>query len=193
MIYIPIYFKTVYSLDSASGYYLCTSCPPDFNGTPGELLITQQQNVSRQVSSDLIIRERSKTLPTDSASDTEQPKRFSLFAGLLPTQFVDLYDGSILANRYSVKRRKDYLNARLFPSDGYLILLYFPGWHPYPNDRSPLHSGGCTSWFILTQLNSSESTAPNRRVCSHSHRFVRGVEPGNRPLFLCFAESKYSI
>jgi len=135
MMCIPVYFKAVYSLDSVSGYYLLTNCPPGFTRTPDELLI--RQHIGRQIISDLTLRGRSNLTASNSHSDSKQDESFSFFAGLLPTQYVDIYDATILTNKYVGKRRKDYMIARLTPSIGKLTLLYIPGWHPYPNDRTP--------------------------------------------------------
>lgn len=136
MIWIPVYFRTVYDLDRERGRYLLTICPPGFIRTPAKLIVEGRQSDTIRADADLILRGPETEKGTDTTANGTPKRQSKFFTGLLPSDFTDVYDGNVLTKGRESKRVKNYLLIRFTPDAGRLTLLYFPGWRPYPNDRA---------------------------------------------------------
>ena len=148
MIWIPAYFKTVYDLNRERGRYVLTICPPGFTRTPDELLVEQRQSDVIRADADLILRgvkTEAVTTPTAEGVGGRAKRQNQFFTGLLPTGYVNVYDGNVLTKQkigrakndwLKDKTVKNYLLIRFSPDASTLTLLYFPGYRPYPNDRT---------------------------------------------------------
>lgn len=136
MMWIPVHVKTVYDLDRDRGRYVLTVCPPAFTRTPAELIVEQRQSDVIRADADLILRGAKKESVADETTTGKAKRTHAFFTGLLPTGYVDLFDGNVLTRGRDGKTVKNYLLIRFTPDAGRLTMLYFPGWRPYPDNRA---------------------------------------------------------
>lgn len=62
MIWIPIYFRTVFDLNRPRNRYVLTICPPAFNRIPAELKVERRQSDTIRADADLILCAPAKSL-----------------------------------------------------------------------------------------------------------------------------------
>ena len=129
MINIPEYKRLLFDLDRDRSRYLIRVCPPGFTKVPAELIVEERQ-------SDVIRTDVSLILRGPNTHKEGQKRRINFFTGLRPTQFTDVFDGDILTFGRDGGKVKNYIVIRFTPDAGRLILLYFPAFRLYPNQRT---------------------------------------------------------
>lgn len=129
MTYIPECKRLSFDLDREKGRYQVRICPPGFTKVPAELIIEERQSDKIRNDVELILRG-----PTTQKEGSK--RKLTFFTGLRPTQFTDVYDGDILTFGQGGKPVKNYVLLRFTPDAGRLILLYFPAFRLFPNQRA---------------------------------------------------------
>ena len=129
MIHLPDCKRLSFDLDREKGRYQLRICPPGFTKVPGELIVEERRSDVIRTDVDLILR-------GPSTYKEGQKRKITFFTGLRPAQYADVYDGDILTFGVGGKRTKNYVLVRFTPDAGRLLLLYFPSFRLYPNQRS---------------------------------------------------------
>ncbi|ADB41828.1 hypothetical protein [Spirosoma linguale] len=129
MIRIPDFKRLSFDLNRERGRYLVRICPPGFTKVPGELIVEERRSDAIRNDVDLILR-------GPNTQKDGQKRRISFFTGLRSTQYADVYDGNILTFGQGGKKTTHYVLLRFTPDAGRLILLYFPSFRPFPNQRA---------------------------------------------------------
>lgn len=129
MMYIPDYKRLSFDLNRERGRYLLRICPPGFTKVSAELIVEERQSEKIRNDVGLILR------GPNSQKDGNK-RRLTFFSGLLPSQFTDVYDGNVLTFGVGGKRTSNYILVRFTPDASRLIVLYFPAFRLFPNQRA---------------------------------------------------------
>lgn len=138
MTYLPTSHRLTFRLDADRGRYIVKECEPGFCKVPRELIV-EERRFNDKIDAEFILRGAStqkKKGVEGRAGRVHAGRKITFFTGLQRTDHTGVYLGNVLTFGQKGNPVRNGVVVHFAADAGRMVLLYYPAYYPFPNERA---------------------------------------------------------